>query len=221
MTPAQLDAAAVSEGQRKLLTALGTSPLADVFYLSGGTALASFYLRHRVSRDLDLFTNDEVPLETIRSFLETVPGLRVDSYQKRFDRKIFLIHVDDEALEVEFTKYDFERLSSTVRLDAGLQVDDPIDILANKIAAVVDRFEPKDQVDLYFLLNASGMPSFREALELTGKKFGIPGLRYLVQARLLAAPKHLPATTPPLSPEDLARNLRALVDELIADDAEP
>jgi len=218
--PAQLDTAGLSDGQRRLLAALGKSTLADVFYLSGGTALASFYLRHRVSRDLDLFTREDVPLETIRSFLETVPGLLVESYQKRLDRRIFLVTIDGEALEVEFTRYDFDRLAATVRLEAGLQVDDPIDILANKIAAVADRFEPKDHVDLFFLMNAPGMPNFGEALELASKKFGIPGLRYLLQTRLLAVPKHLPATTPPVSSDELANKLRALVEELVAADAE-
>jgi hypothetical protein len=36
-----------------------SGPLADHFYLTGGTALARFYFHHRESLDLDLFTNDQ------------------------------------------------------------------------------------------------------------------------------------------------------------------
>lgn len=42
--------------QKKFLTAFFASPLGGEFFLSGGTALAAFYLRHRRSQDLDLFT---------------------------------------------------------------------------------------------------------------------------------------------------------------------
>lgn len=40
------------------------------FYLTGGTALAEFYLKHRLSEDLDLFTQDqEVPQRAVHTFL--------------------------------------------------------------------------------------------------------------------------------------------------------
>lgn len=44
--------------QKELLKAIGDSKLADNFYLTGGTALAAFYLQHRYSEDLDFFTAD-------------------------------------------------------------------------------------------------------------------------------------------------------------------
>jgi len=42
--------------QQSLLSALSKeSTVVDNFYLSGGTALAEFYLYHRYSEDLDFF----------------------------------------------------------------------------------------------------------------------------------------------------------------------
>lgn len=221
MKASDLSRAALSTGQKKLLGALARSELHSTYYLSGGSALAGFYLGHRVSRDLDLFTADDVPLETVRSFLATVPGLSLRSFQRRYDRRIFLIDVDGEALEIEFTKYNFPRLASTVVLPEGLEVDNPADILANKIAALSDRLDPKDEVDLYFLLRAADAVPFRDALASAERKFEIAGLRYLIQSRLLSvAPRH-PETTPAVTRDAIVEKFRALVKELIAEDADP
>ena len=100
-------------------------------------------------------------------------------------------------------------------------MDHPTDILANKIAALSDRLDPKDEVDLYFLLQAEGAVHFRDALASAERKFEIAGLRYLIQSRLLSvAPQH-PATTPPVAREAIVEKFRALVKELVAEDADP
>jgi hypothetical protein len=38
------------------------------FYLTGGTALAEFYLQHRLSEDLDFFSEQEVESQAIAVF---------------------------------------------------------------------------------------------------------------------------------------------------------
>lgn len=221
MRPRDFAHAELTTAQRKLLSALAGSPLRETFCLSGGTALAGFYVGHRVSRDLDLFTRDEVPLETLRAFLGTVPGLVVESFERRFDRRIFLVRIDGEPLEVEFTRYDFERLAEPQRLPEGFSVEDPLDLLANKIAALADRRDPKDEIDLYFLLGEADAPTFERALELAQRKFGIAGLRYIMQSRLLAVSKTHPPTRPPVSREEIETRFRELVEKLVRDDAEP
>ena len=43
------------------------------FYLTGGTALAEFYLKHRLSEDIDLFTEDEeVDQKLVDAFLRKI-----------------------------------------------------------------------------------------------------------------------------------------------------
>lgn len=43
------------------------------FYLTGGTALAEFYLKHRLSEDVDLFTEEnEVDQKLVESYLKKI-----------------------------------------------------------------------------------------------------------------------------------------------------
>ena len=58
--------------QQRLLKAVGQSPIASHFYLTGGTALAAFLLRHRLSEDLDFFTADPNAVQLVRAHLEQV-----------------------------------------------------------------------------------------------------------------------------------------------------
>jgi len=71
-------------------------------------------------------------------------------YEHLYDRQIFTIHTTPE-LKVEFTKYPFPRLAPLQKKD-GILVDSLLDIATNKLFALFDRNEPKDFVDLYFLL---------------------------------------------------------------------
>ncbi|MBI5729257.1 MAG: nucleotidyl transferase AbiEii/AbiGii toxin family protein [Candidatus Magasanikbacteria bacterium] len=47
----------LSKNQRRLLKVIGDSrTICQYFYLTGGTALAEYYLHHRYSEDLDFFS---------------------------------------------------------------------------------------------------------------------------------------------------------------------
>jgi len=48
----------ITELQKEILKAFSRIPDSSAFYLTGGTALAEFYLAHRKSYDLDLFTTE-------------------------------------------------------------------------------------------------------------------------------------------------------------------
>lgn len=216
MRPDELDAASLSEPQRELLRLLAESELASAVYLTGGTALAGFYLHHRASDDLDFFFDEEIPLPIVQGFLASIPGFSIRTFQRLFDRRIFLLDAQGAPLKVEFTRYPFPRSTALFRLRSGLAVDPPDEILLNKLAAMVDRREPKDYVDVYFLLRTAGMPGLPSAIKQTEAKFGIRGLRYLLQPRLLAVPSDLPPTQPKVARADVERAFRALVDDLIA-----
>ena len=61
----------LSANQRKILEIISKDKLVcDNFYLTGGTALAEFYLQHRLSEDLDLFSENEFESQGILIFLE-------------------------------------------------------------------------------------------------------------------------------------------------------
>lgn len=42
------------------------------YYFTGGTPLSAFYLRHRLSEDIDLFSEQEIDLDAVRPFLGKV-----------------------------------------------------------------------------------------------------------------------------------------------------
>jgi predicted nucleotidyltransferase component of viral defense system len=49
--------------QAAFLTRFFATDSGQLFFLTGGTALAAFYLHHRLSVDLDLFTLDDLALQ--------------------------------------------------------------------------------------------------------------------------------------------------------------
>ena len=49
--------------QREVLSGLSRNEdISNYFFLTGGTALSAFYLAHRVSEDLDLFSKEKADL---------------------------------------------------------------------------------------------------------------------------------------------------------------
>ena len=44
----------------------------SLFYLTDGTALAAFYLRHRYSEDLDFFSEQDVSSEEVITFIRSL-----------------------------------------------------------------------------------------------------------------------------------------------------
>jgi predicted nucleotidyltransferase component of viral defense system len=214
--PTSLDAADLDEAQRIVLRRLACSDLAEHFTLTGGTALGAFHLHHRRSQDLDLFSERDVPLSSIDAFLKTVPELEIASFQRRYDRKMFTATVAGQPLKIEFTKFPFEHVCGRQEVEPGLWVDAPSEILVNKLLAMTDRCEPKDYVDVYFLLRTEGGPGLLEALVLAERKFGIAGLRYSLQSRFLAVPMDLPKTTPSVTREELVLAFKNEVNHLVA-----
>ena len=69
---AQKEKSILSSHQRKFLELVSKEKyFIQKFYLTGGTALAEFYLRHRISEDLDFFSeNQEVNPIPVVKFLK-------------------------------------------------------------------------------------------------------------------------------------------------------
>jgi predicted nucleotidyltransferase component of viral defense system len=179
-----VDNAILRPGQKQLLEALARSPLAKSFYLTGGTALAAFHLGHRVSDDLDLFSEAEFPIEAVLEFLRGLE-MGVPDYQHLFDRRIFLLpSAPDGVLKVEFTRYPFARCELGPEVD-GVRIDSLRDILANKLVALTERREPKDLVDVYCGARAPQAPEIDALVDDAERKFGVRGVRDMLRARFL------------------------------------
>src|SRR3989344_1410211 len=83
----------LSDNQRRLLTLLSEEvQICQSFYLSGGTALAEFYLQHRLSEDLDFFSEEEFESEGVSAVLKKIGNLSIDSLIDIAVNKVFTIY---------------------------------------------------------------------------------------------------------------------------------
>src|SRR3989344_2280305 len=126
------------------------------FYLTGGTALAEFYLSHRLSEDIDLFSEHrEVNPDAVDSFLRKVsPKLKVKNIQRIQFLGLFtyiLNFHNNDKLKVDFSYYPFPRIEKGT-LYKGIQIDSIHDIAANKVHTLFMKPRARDYVDLYCIL---------------------------------------------------------------------
>jgi predicted nucleotidyltransferase component of viral defense system len=204
--------------QKKALECFKRSALSGRFYWTGGTALSVVYLHHRISNDIDLFTTDEFSRTELNDFLESLKsecGLGKIEERKIHDRHEFFIHNGDE-LRLEFVRYNFSSLKERQEWQ-GIAVDSLDDIAANKVAALVDRNEPKDAFDVYILLEKGGY-DISTLLSLVERKFGVIYEESMVWGEALRSARGLDGITPlmindEMNPEEQVKNVKSYFEE--------
>ncbi len=141
--------------QEEMLKIFGSTQESNLFHLTGGTALAAFYLRHRLSKDLDFFTGEEEIIgyfgERLKGNLEAI-GIKTQTIRKF--KSFFEILASKEEINVPIhlaldSPFRFEEPQET---SFGVRVDSLMDIATNKLLTVFGRFEPRDFVDVFFLI---------------------------------------------------------------------
>lgn len=141
--------------QKQLLEIIGRDKnLCKFFYLTGGTALAEYYLRHRLSEDLDFFSEKEFDAQIIFVFWKKAQkeaGIKKVEYQQSFNRNLFFLDLGKETIKTEFTYFPFPRIEKKKKL-GNLFVDSLLDIAVNKIFTVYQKPRARDFIDLYFIL---------------------------------------------------------------------
>jgi len=127
--------------------------IVENFYLSGGTALASWYLHHRESVDLDFFSDHSFDYDLVRRwFAQNRQALEIDSVQIDEDYGFMSAHIwylDRSVLYVDFNNYVAKRIKSSISW-RGLAIDSFYDIIVNKIDTLATRPRGRDYVDFYF-----------------------------------------------------------------------
>ncbi|MBI5230149.1 MAG: nucleotidyl transferase AbiEii/AbiGii toxin family protein [Candidatus Magasanikbacteria bacterium] len=212
----------LTKDQRKVLELFaGDAVLRDTFYLAGGTALSAFYLHHRLSDDLDFFTDKEpLPRTAVETFIHTAQkavGAREVVYQRVHDRRIFFLKCASHELKMEFTLYPFPALKKRIRRK-GVLVDSLQDIAAGKCMALQDRLEAKDFVDLYFLYTEKKMTT-PALVKYVKKKFAFT-LEPLMVGSMFAKVRHItmmPRIVKPLTLKELQTFFAARAQELEKD----
>lgn len=128
--------------------------LRNNFYFTGGTALAAVYLNHRLSDDLDFFSEEKfevLPISNLITEWSSKYNLKVTPEDKEVVKIFNLEFPDGEKLKVDFGYYPYHRLRKGKKVNS-FNVDSLFDIGVNKLQTIRQRNEVKDFVDLYFLL---------------------------------------------------------------------
>jgi len=138
--------------QDKVLQVL--QPVIGSFYLTGGTALGRFYLNHRFSEDLDFFMNKSDAFHGLIKNIEIVLAKQFSLLkgQSIIYEDFVRYYIEDEegVLKVEFVNDIAYRCGVPDTYKYGF-IDTPLNILTNKLTAVVSRDEPKDVFDICVL----------------------------------------------------------------------
>jgi len=147
----------LTKKQKELLEALFSQKnIRENFYLTGGTALAEYYLHHRYSEDLDFFSKKEFEPIDIQTILKTLLkdlGVQKIDFQQSFNRNLFYLYFKDSIIKTEFTYYPFEQIEP-VKKKRGIVVDSLIDIAVNKAFTIYQKPRSRDFIDLYLILKS-------------------------------------------------------------------
>lgn len=164
----------LSENQKKLLDLLSQEKsVCAHFYLTGGTALAEFYLHHRLSEDLDFFSEQEFDPQSISVVLKKIQraaGVEKIEYQQSFNRNLFFLHTDTDVIKTEFTYFPFPRIEQKQKI-GDLYIDSLIDIAVNKVFTIYQKPRSRDFIDLYLILTNHSELTIDSLIEKAQIKF--------------------------------------------------
>ena len=140
------------------------------FFLTGGAALVGFYLHHRQTLVLDLFTTEDhledgeaALFDAAQELGATVERLRTSTNFRRF-----LVRRGNESVVADIVRDLAPQIDSEKPVRDGIRIDSPREILANKLCTLLSRGELRDLVDVMALEQAGHR--VQEHLELAARK---------------------------------------------------
>lgn len=156
----------LAKDQRRALARLKGLASLRGFYLAGGSGVA-FHLRHRQSRDLDLFSaTAHADLGAVSEELAALP-------------KLVVVATTDAALKVrlgevaiDIVRYPYPPLKKPSAGPEGFPVAALLDLAAMKLAAIASRGIRRDFWDLHEILTQSPI-TLNRALDAYVNRFGV------------------------------------------------
>ena len=126
------------------------------FFLTGGGALTGFYLAHRETKDLDLFTTEDCLEEGVRALADLALelGASLEALRTEPEFRRYLVRRGQAGVVVDLVRDRAPQLFPKKRAVGQLRVDLPEEILANKLSALLSRAEIRDLVDVRALEKA-------------------------------------------------------------------
>lgn len=125
------------------LDTIARTPLAARFYLAGGTG-AALHLGHRLSYDLDFFSEKEFDPTLPRRTLAPLGDLYIDQESEGTFLGAF------KGIRLSFFLYPYRLLEATTD-HQGVPLAGLPDIAAMKLEAIAGRGKKRDFIDLYFI----------------------------------------------------------------------
>ena len=142
------------------------------FFLTGGAALAEFHLRHRDTKDLDLFTTGNMMEEGVAALhaVAEETGASLEPLRTAATFRRFLLRRGVDSVIVDLVR-DLAPQIYTEKLVIGkIRVDPPQEILVNKLCTLLARAELRDLVDVQALARCGY--SIEEAVAQAARKDG-------------------------------------------------
>ena len=159
--------------QRNFLNYFFESYLGKIFFLTGGTALAAFYLKHRLSEDLDIFTvEQEINFDSVNAEMRKIIKKRGFKTQHEVISPTYLQYIltsNNQPLKIDFVK-DVPIHFGKIKIVDKIRLDSIENIAVNKLLALFGRADAKDFFDLYFLIKVDRKFSQDELFEKACKK---------------------------------------------------
>ncbi len=136
------------------------------FFLSGGAALVGFYLHHRETEDLDLFTVEGASFERGAHVLADAVadlGATMVARQQATGFHRYFVSRGEQAVIVDLVLDRVPQIHVEKWERDGIRLDPPDEILINKLNTIASRSEIRDIVDVMALERAGF--AVKDALE--------------------------------------------------------
>jgi predicted nucleotidyltransferase component of viral defense system len=150
-------------------------PELSSFRLAGGTGL-SLQLGHRRSIDIDLFSDEDFNIESLKRVIRrSFPDADIRTLSFGIT---FYTHYDNENKELKVDIMETDKFIRPVQNTEGLRLAHIEDIAAMKLEAITSRNTKKDFYDIAELLK---MYSIEQLLELYSEKYPYNDIRNVLE----------------------------------------
>lgn len=158
--------------EEKLAHLLAYNLLPDKSYLAGGTAVY-FYLKHRISVDLDFFTptafNSDLLVHKMKECFAVV-------HVELMEKNTLILYISEEKIKFSLFLFPYDNLVENKTITIQDRTLCPLasleDIEAMKAVAITQRGSVKDFVDFYFMVKKTRHP-FADILKGVIKKYDL------------------------------------------------
>jgi len=149
----------------ELLKKLMQIPELSDFFLVGGTALA-LQLGHRISVDIDLFTQNEFDTKKIYATLTNSFSISdVTEEKNTLNCNISFPEKSNKLVKMDMIKYSYPLIKPIVNIE-NIRLLSIEDIIPMKLSAVAGRGAKKDFYDIYYLLKSYSLYQMFDLFEI-------------------------------------------------------